>query len=433
LAEFKLPVDIANRACDHCGVGLIDRTEGFTEDSKAALRIGAVYGKLRRTELRRNVWKFAIREAMLRALDTDTMILSAALWVASTTYFVGSIVADEDENLWISRVPNNLNFQPQNTTAWEPYFGPMTVSLYASTVSYAAGELAYTAAGDGTNRVFLSLQNDNTDNPATATAWAATTTYRKNQVITYLTVAYMSLIDLNTGNIPSAASIAWSLSTTYAIGNQAVGSDGYVYTSLTNGNLNHDPTLDAGNWTNTGVLSPWTTAFTGGTGSLKWLQIGGAEFPNGVTLATLTNVYPIGSGPASQSGTLNVYRMPAGFLRFAPQDPKAGSSNALGAPTNRLYEDWNPESDFMVSADAGPIRLRFVADVTDVRKMDDMFCETLGARIGLEVCEPLTQSREKIVTIAGKYKQSERDAIAINGIETGPVEPALDDFLACRA
>jgi hypothetical protein len=33
-----------------------------------------------------------------------------------------------------------------------------------------AGELVYTTPGDGTYRVYLSLQNGNADNPATATA-----------------------------------------------------------------------------------------------------------------------------------------------------------------------------------------------------------------------------------------------------------------------
>jgi hypothetical protein len=91
------------------------------------------------------------------------------------------------------------------TPYWEPYFGPLAVALYDSTEAYSAGELVYTTAGDGTNRVYVSLQSDNEDNPATATAYDATVTYQKNDVVTSSAIAYMSLIDLNTANTPASS------------------------------------------------------------------------------------------------------------------------------------------------------------------------------------------------------------------------------------
>lgn len=41
----------------------------------------------------------------------------------------------------------------------------------------------------------------------------------------------------------------WSSGTTYAVGDVATGSDDVVYSSLTAGNINHDPTKDVVNWT----------------------------------------------------------------------------------------------------------------------------------------------------------------------------------------
>src|SRR5207344_778069 len=102
------------------------------------------------------------------------------------------------------------------------------------------------------------------------------------------------------------------------------GSDGITYKSLAGGNLANNPILTPLSWQSQAFLTPWRTTFTGGTGSLKWLQIGGAEFPMGVGLTTLNIVYPIGSGPSSQNTTRNVFRLPAGYLRKAPTDPKAG-------------------------------------------------------------------------------------------------------------
>lgn len=432
-AEFRTAVDIGNRACQHTGQTRIGAL-GFQEVSKQASEIGFVYGKLRRVELQRNNWTFAIRWAALRAIDTDTMLLAAALWSASTTYFVGSIVSDANGGLWISNIPNNIGFEPETTPHWDAYFGPMTASLYDSSTTYYTGELVYTAAGDGTNRVYQSRQNANADNPATATAWDATVTYSKNQTVTRSSIAYQSVIDLNIGNDPALLHALWLIGTTYATGNQVIGSDGVIYTSLINGNIGNNPVTDNGtHWTGAGLFSPWTATFVGGTGSNKWLQVGGAEFPGGATLTTMNITYPLGAGPSSQSGTRNVYRLPAGFLKMAPQDPKAGSTSWLGAPSGRDYDDWNREGNYLVTQSRGVIVLRFIADVTDVASMHDMFCEGLGARIGLAVCEKLTQSVQKMNGIAQQYEKFMGEARLSNAIEEGPIEPELDDYLACRA
>jgi hypothetical protein len=435
MAEFLTPTDIGNRAAQHCGAEMMDAALGFTEQSKVARQISFVYGKLRRAELERNVWTFAVRTAALRAIDTNTMMLAPAVWVSTTTYFPGSIVSDGIGTTWISKVANNLGNQPTSSTAWEPYFGPLTVSLYDSTQSYFPGELVYTTAGDGTYRVYLSLQSANSDNPATATSWSATATYNAPQVVTYLSVAYMSLINLNTNQQPSLSPAAWSAATTYTTGQRVYSpTDGLIYSSVGNGNINHDPSSDGGvNWTNTGVLCPWTTLFVGGIGSVKWLEIGGAEFPSGVGLSVPSIIYPLGSGPSSQAATRNLYRQPAGFLRGAPQDPKAGSMSLLGAPSNSLYNDWNYENHYITTASNGVILLRFVADMQDVSRMKTMFCEGLAARIAEEVCEPLTGSSAKLDIITKAYNKVMSEARTANAIEVGSEEPPLDDWLAARA
>lgn len=433
MAPFLTAVDIANRGLQHCGAARINSALGFNEVSKQARESAFVYDKLRQAELRRNIWRFSIKLAVLRAIDANTLLLTPSLWSSVTTYFFGSIVADENGQWWISNIPNNLNNQPETSNLWDEYFGPKTVMLYDSTTTYSAGELVYTTAGDGKSRIFISLQNANADNPATATAWSATAVYEKNQVVTYLAIPYMSLIDLNTNQTPTGSAAAWASGTTYAIGNAVTGTDGVRYTSVINGNMGNDPILaDATKWTNTGILTPWTTVFVGGIGSLKWLQIGGAEFPMGVGAVPLNLIYPLGSGPSTQANGRYVYRLPANYLRAAPQDPKAGSNSILGAPTNSLYNDWLYQGDYIVSMQVDPIVLRFVADTVDVRTFDPMFCEGLGARIGYELCEPLTQSSAKKDDIAKAYDQFMGDARIINGIEVGSQEPPLDDYLACR-
>jgi hypothetical protein len=358
-------------------------SDGFSEDSKRASEVSFVYDKVRVAELQENVWTFAIRRATLRAIDTTTLLLSPALWAPATTYYRGSIVADQDGGLWISNIPNNAGNDPLLTNYWEPYFGPLTVASYSSSETYGSGELVYTYAGDGTYRVYLSMQDDNSDNPATATAWSATVTYAKDQIVTYSSVAYKSLFDLN---------------------------------------LNQQP--------NTHALA-WTSTFVGGSGSIKWLEIGGVDFPSGVALIVPNIVYPLGSGPSSQSNSQNIFKLPAGYLRLAPQNPKVAVP-MLGAPTGNTYNDWQIENGYIVSVDDGPIRLRFVADVTDVTKMHALFCEGLAARIGIEVAQPITQSDARLQTIASLYKRFMDRAKTANAIEAGYDDPPDDVYVSVR-
>src|SRR5205807_9727872 len=130
--------------------------------------------------------------------------------------------------------------------------------------------------------------------------------------------------------------------------------------------------------------------------------------------------------------TRNIYRLPANFLRKAPQDPKAGSTSFLGAPTGLQYSDWDLTNDYIVTREVFPIVLRFVADVTDVSKMDDLFCECLAARIAFEVCERLTQSTAKRAGIMAAYREARTAAVLVNGVETGATEPPEDEWITAR-
>src|SRR5262245_44975066 len=123
--EFVSPVDIGNRALQHVGQPLMTTPNGFNDGSVRAEAISFCYGKLREAELRRNLWRFATKRAILRAIDTNTQLLTPSLWVAGTTYFRGSIVSSQNNSLWISRIHQNIGNQPENSLTWEPYFGPL--------------------------------------------------------------------------------------------------------------------------------------------------------------------------------------------------------------------------------------------------------------------------------------------------------------------
>ncbi|HZR03628.1 MAG TPA: hypothetical protein VFA81_10705 [Burkholderiales bacterium] len=423
--SFLVPLDIYNRACQHCGAA---RIKTFGEDTVQFGEIDFAYDKIRRSEMRRNVWRFAIRRAVMRPITAgSTMLLSPSLWSSTTTYPFGAIVADVNGYLWQSKMQDNLNQGPGTSTAWDAYCGPMTVEPYDSTVTtgYFAGELVYKTPGDGTFKVYMSLISGTSGDPAITTPWVATTTYMKDQVVTYLSTTYTSLIDFNLAQTPTSSPAPWSASTTYALGAAVSGSDGVNYTSVGNGNLGNNPTTTTGLWTNTGVLTPWVAASTFGTAADEWLQITAG-------LTDLDIFYPIGAGPVMQDPQRNVFRLPANYLRIAPQDPKAGSVSFLGAPSGLMYNDWNLEGDYIVSRESFPIMLRFVADIRDVRAMDDMFCEGLAAELARAVFPKLAGPSAKLSDIAGAYALAITNARVVNGIETGPTEAPEDDYIATR-
>lgn len=422
---FLDSLDIANAALQLCGV---DQIAIPTEDSKANKETAFAYDKLRRPELRRNVWRFSIRKAVLRAVDADTMILAPTLYDATVMYLPGAIVSDANGMLWSSQEEDNLGNIPGDTNVWDAYFGPLTISPYDADVSYHAGELVYKPGTNlGSYTIFQSLENANDDTPDVATAWSATVTYHGNAIVSHGGFRWRSLIEVNLGITPAVGPAAWAAATTYSIGQTVTASDDFIYSSTTNANIGNNPVTNGGaNWTNTGVATAWARTPVIPVSARSWRVIL-------ATMTVLTFPYPIGSGPSSQTGTLNVYRLPAGFLKMAPQDPKAGSISALGAPSGHIYDDWNLEGNYLISGDNGPLIVRFAADVTKVQDMDDMFCKGLACTIAAQICIPLTQSGAKLQTIASEYKLFMSEARTVNSIELGPVEPDLDDYIQCRA
>src|SRR5262245_13200805 len=427
MTPLQTAVDIANRALDHVGQDPIG-PQGFNEPSKKAKLMARLYNNLRRSELQRRVWTFSSMRTVLRPLTPNTMRVAPVLWSSVQTYFIGSVVSDAFGTTWSSNVPDNRNQEPGATFAWDFYSGPLVVFPWDAKQTYWAGELAYIAPGDGSYRVYRSKVSQNTDDPATPTPWSTTDTYNKNQIVSYLGVLYMSLINLNTNRPPNTNSPAlWDAAVTYNINDQVRGADGFVYLSSTNANINNNP-LFGGQWNNAGYLAAWDAAFpqaTSGVGSSKWLEVF-------AQLTAWDPVYPVGAGPDEQSQTLNAFDMPANFLREAPQDPRAGSTSYLGAPWGLNYDDYKYENGMIVSWKVNPIIYRFVADFVDVRRMTPMFIEGLAWRMAYDACEPLTQSADKAKVIGASLQKFIGEAGIVDGIEQGPVEAPVDDYIACR-
>lgn len=250
----------------------------------------------------------------------------------------------------------------------------------------------------------------------TPPAYDAATTYAGGRIVTYGGEWWHSKVAGNLGNTPDAGIYwrrysgvdtlnAWDSGTTYFAGDLVSDTGPTYFLSLINGNV----------------------AVTGTAGS--WLQIFG-------TAATLHILYPLGAGPASNTDTRNIFRLPVGFLRMAPTDPKADAYPTLGMPSGLVRQDWVIENDYIVTAQSTALVIRFVANLIDVFEWDALFCEMFAARIADELGPTLVDD-EKLLSLllAGAqrhYRASRRRAIGTNMIEIGPIARYIDDLIAVR-
>ena len=320
---FQTPYDIGNRAAQHCRS---DRITTFADFTPGAQEIGFLYDKVREAELRRRCWRFAVRRAVLRAIDTTTLLWTPPAYDAATAYSIGQVVVDTNNEWWQAKAASTGQ-TPAAGAYWQHYFGPDTLELFtAGATSFHPGEL--TSEG------------------------------------------------------------------------------GVVYLSLIEGNQDTPPTSN-------------------------WLAVNG-------TTAALQILYPVSTGPRTDQTSANVFRLPHGYLRRAPSEPKGAHYYYVGVAAGPPQEDWVFESDYIVSREAGPIMLRFVANMVDVTDFDPMFCEALAARIAVEAAPRIVTPsdgwtiQDAVRNANAHYREEIAQAGIVNGIESGAVSPPVDDWVLAR-
>ncbi|MGH3512557.1 MAG: hypothetical protein ACRDRB_09785 [Pseudonocardiaceae bacterium] len=397
---YTVPLDIYNRALQNCGRKRIWNTD----EPSDAKEINACYDSLRLDELERNLWTFATRRVILRPIGIDSVVWSKPLWVSGANYSVGAVVAYTPVGGPYSGVLTDWKLGAAKTGAttppdldgdWHVYTGAAVIDLYDRTVPYQAGEVVLVPA-----------------------AYDALVTYSINHVVNDGGSWYVSLIDGNTGNTPSASAADWVLWTGIGRGRGDFGMTATkspipliypgtvsVYISLYNGN--------ADNPTNATV---------------NWLSVGG-------TIGPFVPLWPVGAGPAHDIATSNAYRLPQGFLRQAPTNPREGARAFLGANSGSSPEDYVIEGKYLVTQATGPLMLRFVADVIDVDEFHSMFAEGLAARIANEVGPSLIEDKRLVPMmgrIAREYTRKISQARAVNAIEVGSVTLPENRYVTVR-
>lgn len=181
-----------------------------------------------------------------------------------------------------------------------------------------------------------------------------------------------------------------------------LGSTLTFYVSLGNANKGHTPSGGA----------PWGLANISATTGVGYLQA----------------IYPlaVGVGMSIAGAVRNQFPLPNGYLRLTAFDPKQKAGGWPATTGGLRLLDYEIEGDYLVSANAGPIILRFVADISDVTVMEPLFIETWASSLGSAVVLNLSQDPAKAARVDKAYQGNFDLAALINGFEIGSTEDTAD-------
>lgn len=141
-----------------------------------------------------------------------------------------------------------------------------------------------------------------------------------------------------------------------------------------------------------------------------------------IQYATLSS--PTGTNTYQNGLTRNVFTLPAGFMRFADQNPRAAGTLTQSTTGGIKYTDYAIEGGNLTTASAGPIHLRFAGDITNVALMDSLFCDSLAARMNVDgLAEKLTGSVARRQLAEQRYEERIALAKLIGLIEAAGDEP----------
>ena len=118
--------------------------------------------------------------------------------------------------------------------------------------------------------------------------------------------------------------------------------------------------------------------------------------------------------------TYNRYGLPNDFLKLI-RDDESGAA-----------VDWRIEGLFIISEDASPLEIRYVARIEDPNYYDALFIEAFADKLALVTCEEITQSTSRKESIKDDYEKAIAEARRLGAIEKPAMEFVEDDWLAAR-
>ena len=142
-----------------------------------------------------------------------------------------------------------------------------------------------------------------------------------------------------------------------------------------------------------------------------------------------TSLAALADAPAH--GFLYQYQPPADFLRLDLIDdrfPRVAMDNYIGYET----AEWMFEGGLILTDIAAPLKVRYIAQITDANMFDVNFREALACRIAAEICEDITQSNQKRELAWKEYDRTIKIAVRSNSIERLPQVPPDSAWVLSR-
>lgn len=110
----------------------------------------------------------------------------------------------------------------------------------------------------------------------------------------------------------------------------------------------------------------------------------------------------------------------------------------LPSDCGRLLEVDNDDYDYVVEGrkiltDYGTVlNIRYAIRELDTQQYDDLLVSVMAARLAVEICEELTQSRTKKVELKAEHKELLSDAKRVDSQEQSPSTFEEDDWIEAR-
>lgn len=130
-------------------------------------------------------------------------------------------------------------------------------------------------------------------------------------------------------------------------------------------------------------------------------------------------------------GYANQYQVPADFLKIDMVDDRFPSP-VMDNYIDSEVLDWVLEGEKILTDLSAPLKLRYVAQITDTGMFDPNFREALACRIAAEIAEDLTQSLPKRQQAWAEYDRAIFRAKRSNAIERLPIAMPDDSWVISR-
>lgn len=145
------------------------------------------------------------------------------------------------------------------------------------------------------------------------------------------------------------------------------------------------------------------------------------KFNCSMTRAELAAQAPASLGYRSPYPFANRFPVPADFLRLVEVLDPAD-----------VRESYKFERKAILADTAGPVFIRYVADIVEVGDWDDLFVQAFAARLAFQIADRITGDRGRKADCWAEYKAAIGDAAGVDAKEDPPEEAYDSSWVTAR-